>query len=58
MDFYDKISDKKEELLDEFENLTLEEIALRQNWITPEIIIKHSDDMKSDYGLYVKKLLK
>ena len=36
----------------------LEEIALRQNWITPEIIIKHSDDMKSDYGLYVKKLLK
>ena len=29
MDFSDKISDKKEELLDEFENLTLEEIALR-----------------------------
>ena len=29
MDFSDKISDKKEELLDEFENLTLEEIAVR-----------------------------
>jgi hypothetical protein len=29
MDFSDKIADKKEELLDEFENLTLEEIALR-----------------------------
>ena len=29
MDFSDKINDKKEELLDEFENLTLEEIALR-----------------------------
>ena len=29
MDFSDKIFDKKEELLDEFENLTLEEIAIR-----------------------------
>tara|TARA_B110001450_G_scaffold77186_1_gene73392 strand:+ start:301 stop:753 length:453 start_codon:yes stop_codon:yes gene_type:complete len=29
MDFSDKISDKKEELLDEFENLTLEEIAVK-----------------------------
>ena len=29
MDFSDKISDKKEELLDAFENLTLEEIAIR-----------------------------
>ena len=29
MDFSDKINDKKEELLDEFENLTLEEIAVR-----------------------------
>ena len=29
MDFSDKIIDKKEELLDEFENLTLKEISLR-----------------------------
>jgi len=29
MDFSDKISDKKEELLDEFQNLTLEDIALK-----------------------------
>ena len=29
MEFADKIIDKKEELLDEFENLTLEEIAIR-----------------------------
>ena len=36
----------------------LEEIALRQNWITPEIITNNSDDMKSDYGLYVNRLLK
>ena len=29
MDFSDKIIDKKEELLDEFENLTLKEISIR-----------------------------
>ena len=29
MDFSDKIIDKKEEMLDEFENLTLKEISLR-----------------------------
>ena len=29
MEFSDKVIDKKEELLDEFENLTLEEIAIR-----------------------------
>ena len=29
MDFSDKINDKKEELLDEFQNLTLEDIALK-----------------------------
>ena len=29
MNFSDKINDKKDELLDEFENLTLEDIALR-----------------------------
>ena len=29
MEFSEKILDKKEELLDEFENLTLEEIAIR-----------------------------
>ena len=29
MNFSDKINDKKEELLDEFQNLTLEDIALK-----------------------------
>ena len=29
MDFSEKIIDKREELLDEYENLTLEEIAIK-----------------------------
>ena len=29
MEFSDKINDKKEELLDEFENLTLDELAIK-----------------------------